>query len=119
MKRLNVLLLNSPLRNKRNVGLAHGSADRLGVIAIVLLPSYKWLHKLPADYFHSMDNCLEFPYPAESARAGLDCNRTALQLSDYLEKLVSHDPPLDDEATATVYAMKLEHVLGDIDAENV
>ena len=46
VKRLDVLLLQSLLRHEPHVPLLYRGADRLGVIAVVLLPADEWLHVL-------------------------------------------------------------------------
>ena len=46
MQSLDVLLLNGLLRHQRDVCLARSSADRLGVIAVILLPTHEELHIL-------------------------------------------------------------------------
>lgn len=41
MQSLNILLLDALLRDKWNMWLARGYTDRLGVIAVVLLPAHE------------------------------------------------------------------------------
>lgn len=49
MQRLDVLLLNRLLQNEGNVRLTGCHTDRLGVIAVILLPAHERLHILQAD----------------------------------------------------------------------
>ena len=94
MQGLDVLLLDRLLWDERNVRLACGGADRLSVVAVVLLPPHKGLNILRADDLHPVAKCLKLTSPAERAGAGFDHDRAALDLRDNVEKLIAHHPPL-------------------------
>ena len=61
-------------------GLARGRADRLGVVAVVLLSADEWLHILRAYDLHLMPQRFELTRPIKCARAGFedDCARINL-----------------------------------------
>ena len=119
MERLNILLLNGLLRNKGNVRLSSSGADRLGVVAVVLLPTHERLHILRADDLHVMPERLELPSPVECACAGLKHNCALVDLRSHFKKLIAHHFALQNDATVAVHAMELENVLGDINAEGL
>src|ERR1700756_523394 len=83
MQCLDVLLRDRLLRDKRDVRLPCGYADRLRVIAVILLPAHKRFHILRANNFNLMPNCLKFTCPVERARAGLDDNGARTNLRNY------------------------------------
>ncbi len=62
---------------------------------------------------------LELARPVKSSRAGLDDHRTPVDLCQDLQKLIAHDPALENDAAIAVDAVELEDVLGDIDAEDL
>ena len=59
MQSLNILLLDGLLRNQGNVWLTRSSADRLSVVAVILLSANKRLRVLRADNLHLVAECLE------------------------------------------------------------
>ena len=87
------------------MGLACPCADRLGIIAIVLLATEERLHILWADDLHLMPKFLELTRPAERPGASFDNGRTPIDLSKNGEQLITHDPPLQDDTTAPIDAM--------------
>jgi hypothetical protein len=42
-----------------------------------------------------------------------------INLRDHPKQLVTHDPTLEDHAAISVYAVELEDIFGDVDAEDV
>jgi len=68
MQRLNVLLLDRLLRHERNMWLARRRADRLGVIAIVLLTTHERLHILWADDLHLVAERFKLAGPEKRRR---------------------------------------------------
>jgi hypothetical protein len=93
--------------------------DRRGVVAVVLLSAHERLHVLRADDLHPVPERLELALPVECARAGFDDDRASVDLREDREELVAHHPALQDDAAVAVHAVELEHVLGDIDAEDL
>src|SRR5258708_1160903 len=61
--RLDVLLFEGLLRHEPHVTLLYRGADRLGVIAVVLLPADEWLHVLRGHYLNRVTELLELPLP--------------------------------------------------------
>ena len=99
--------------------LTRGRTDRLGVVAIILLPAHERLHVLRADDLHLMPEGLELACPIKDSRAGFDNHRTPVDLCKDLQKLITHDPALESNVAIAVDAVKLKHALGDIDAEGL
>src|SRR5215471_3039880 len=91
---LDILLLDSLLRNERNMRLARRCDDCFRVIAIVLLPPHKWLHVLRADNLHLVSQCLEPSGPVEGSGAGLDRDRAGWDYSHGADQLLAHDASL-------------------------
>jgi hypothetical protein len=56
---------------------------------------------------------------SKGASAGFDGDGTGFDLRHDLQKLVRHDPALEDHASAAVDAMKLKDVLGEVDTEGL
>jgi len=119
MQRLDVLLRDRLLRDKRNVRLPCGYADRLRVIAVILLPAHKRLYILGADHLDPMAERLKLMRPVERARAGLDDNGARTNLRQDSKELIPHHPTLQNDTTVPVDAMELKNVLGDINAEGL
>ena len=63
MERLDVLLFERLLRHEPHVPLLYSRADRLGVVGIVLLPAYEWLHGMRRHDLHRVTELLELPLP--------------------------------------------------------
>ena len=68
VQRLDVLLLDRFLWNEAHMGLAGGGADRLGIVAIVLLPTHEGLHVLWTDDPYPVPKLLELPLPVGCSR---------------------------------------------------
>jgi hypothetical protein len=66
-----------------------------------------------------MAESFELTRPAESAGAGFDNDRATANLCKDFEELVTHDPALQNHIAVPVHAVKLEYILGDIDAEGL
>src|SRR6516225_2501270 len=98
MQRLDVLLLDRLLRDKRNVRLPRGYADRVCVIAVILLPAHKRLYILGADNLDPMPERLKLTRPVERARAGLDDNGAWMNLRQHSKELITHHPTLQNDA---------------------
>jgi len=119
MQRLDVLLLDRLLRDKRDVRLPCSYTDRLRVIAVILLPAHKRLYILGADHLDPMAERLKLMRPVERARAGLDDNGARTNLRQDSKELIPHHPTLQNDTTVPVDAMELKNVLGDINAEGL
>jgi hypothetical protein len=63
---LDVLLRDCLLRNEGNVRLACRCADRLGIVAVILLPSHKRFDVLRANDLDLVAERFKFTGPAES-----------------------------------------------------
>jgi hypothetical protein len=101
------------------VRLARRRANRLSVIAVVLLPAHERLHILGANDLHLMPKRFELTRPVECSRAGFDDHCAWIDLRQNREKLIAHHPALHDDAAIAVDAMELEHVFRDVDAEGL
>ncbi len=119
MQRLDVLLLDGLLRDEGNVRLTRGRADRLGVVAVVLLSTHERLHVLRADDLHLVPERLELALPIKCARAGFYDDHASVDLREDREELIARHPALQNNPAVAVHAMELEHVLGEIDAEGL
>jgi hypothetical protein len=104
------------LLDERNARLPRCRADRLGVIAAVLLPAHKRLHVSRADDLRLMPKCFELTCPIECSHAGFNDDGAAFDLRQRHEKLIAHHPALQDDATIPVDAMELEYILRDVHA---
>lgn len=99
MQGLDVLLLDALLGDEGDMRLAGGRADRLRIVAIVLLPPHKGLHILRADYFDLMPKRFELPRPVERARARFQDDRTAIDPRHRRKKFVAHHPASQNDMT--------------------
>src|SRR5712672_783372 len=119
VERLDVLLFEGLLRHEPHVPLLYRSADRLCVIAVVLLPAYEWLHVLRGHDLHGVTELLELPLPIECTGRGFDADEARLQFAKDLEQLLAADPTDQDRASLTVDTVELEDILCQVDTENV
>jgi Homeodomain-like domain len=119
MQRLDVLLLNGLFQDESNVRLARCRANRLSVVAVVLLTPHEGLHILRAYDLHLMPKRFELARPVECSRAGFNDNGAAFDLRRHRDKLIAHHSALQDNAAIAVDAVELEHVLRDVDAEGL
>jgi hypothetical protein len=119
MQCLNVLLLNRFLGNEGNVGLPGCGADRLSIIAVVLLSAHKRLHVLRADDFYLVPERFEFPCPVKRARACFHDNDTGRNPGHDIKQLIAHHAPFQNSATIPIDAVQLENLLGDIDTNHM
>lgn len=67
------------------------------------------------DDLHPVAECFKLACP-EGVRASLNREGAALDLCEDHQKLIAHDPALQDDVAARVNTMQLEHGLGDVDA---
>jgi hypothetical protein len=67
MQRLDILLLDRFLRHEAHVGLPGRRADRLGIVAVVLLTHRERLDVLRADDLDRVPKALELALPIEGA----------------------------------------------------
>jgi hypothetical protein len=88
--------------------LLYRSADRLGVIAVVLLSADEWLHVLRGYDLHGVTELLELPLPIECAGGGFDADEARLQFAKDLEQLFAADPPHQNRASPAVDTMQRE-----------
>ena len=119
VQRLHILLLYALLGHQRNVGLAHGRADRLGIVAVVLLPAHERFHILRADDLHLVAKGFKLARPAEGARAGLDRDRTRFDAGKHSQQLIAHDPAFENRIAFAIRAMELKYVLRQVDTEDI
>jgi hypothetical protein len=118
VKRLDILLLEGLLWDKLDMRLTRGCADRLSVIAVVLLTAHKGLNILRTDDLDPLAKRLELPRPAEGSRTGFNNDGAGLNLSENFEKQIAHHPAFQHHTTTAIHTVKLEHVLSDIKAED-
>jgi hypothetical protein len=116
---LDVLLRDGLLWDEGDMRLTRGHTDCLGVVAIILLSAYERLHVLWADDLHPMPERFKLARPVKGSRTCFDNHRTPVDLCQDLQKLIAHDPALENDAAIAVDAVELEYVLGDIDAEGL
>jgi hypothetical protein len=76
------------------VRLVCSSADRLGIIAVILRPSHKRLDILRADDPDPMVKSFKFSRAVKSTRARFDRYRAAIKPRHNLWKLITHHPTL-------------------------
>ena len=119
MQGLDILLFDGLLRNKGNMRLTGCGADRFSVVAVILLPTHERLHILRADQLHFVSERFEFACPVECSRAGFEDDRAPINLREDLDELIAHHSALQHDVAAAVYAVELEYVLCDIDAEDL
>src|SRR5271155_581333 len=89
---LDVLLFEGLLRHEPHVPLLYRSADRLCVIAVVLLPADEWLHILRSHDLHRVTELLELPLPKERTGGGFDADEARRQFAKDLEQLLPANP---------------------------
>jgi len=58
------------------------------------------------------------PLPVKGTRASFDPDQAWWNSLCHLQQLIAHHASSQDNLTIGVYAMKLEHILGDIDSQN-
>jgi hypothetical protein len=87
--------------------------------AIVLLPAHERLHILRTDDLDLMAERFELPRPAKRASASFDHDHASVNLCKDFEKLVTHDPALQNHIAALIDAVQLKYVIGDIDTERL
>jgi hypothetical protein len=88
MQRLDVLLLNGLFQDESNVRLARCRANRLSVVAVVLLTPHEGLHILRAYDLHLMPKRFELARPVECSRAGFNDNGAAFDLRHRIPDVV-------------------------------
>ena len=101
----------------RHVALLYGGADRLGVVGIVLLPAYEWLHVLRRHDLHGVTELLELPLPIECARGSFDADEARLQFANHPQQQLAADPTYQYRASLAVDVVQLENILRQVDTE--
>jgi hypothetical protein len=116
---LDVLLRDRLERHEAHAGPLHGLADRLGVVAVVLVAADEGLHELRADDPHHVPGPLELPRPVEGARAGFDADRAARQRRDEGQELIAPQTLAEHRPPGRVHPVQLEQVLRQVDAQHL
>jgi hypothetical protein len=78
---------------------------RLGVVGIVLLPTYEWLHILRCHDLHGVTELLELPLPIERAGRSFNTDEARLQFAKDLQQLIAADPTRQARAFLAVNAV--------------
>jgi hypothetical protein len=78
----------------------------------------KGLHVLGRDEPHLVAEGLQLPRPVVRARAGLDADQAGRQPGEERGDLAAPQPPAQDAAARGVGAVRLEDVLGDVEADD-
>jgi hypothetical protein len=115
---LDVLLDDRFLRHEAHVWLLNGNAYRLGIVAVIFLALQERLHILWRDNLHSVPLSLKMPLPVKGTRASFDADQARWHSLGHLQQLIAHHAPSQGNLTIGAHAMKLEHVLGDINSQN-
>lgn len=115
---LDVLLDDRFLRHEAHMRLLNGNADCLGIVAVILLAFHEGLHILRSEDLDRVTLGLKMPLPVKGTRASFDPDQAWWNSLSHLQQLIAHHASSQDNLAFGVYAMKLEHVLGDINSQN-
>ena len=110
------LLLLALHRNKAHVRTLRCLADRLGIGNIILLPLHERLHIGRGDQPNIMANPHQFARPVVCAAASLQRHQASGLILKEPQHLPARYPAAEQLLTSRVCAMRLKHILCDIQA---
>jgi hypothetical protein len=117
VERLDILLFDRLLWHEPHIRLAKRSANRLGVITVVLLVLDERLHVLRRNDLNLVSKRLEPALPKVRPGAGLDADSARLKRGYNLQESFTPDAPLQYAISVGIGAPELEYVLGQVDPQ--
>jgi hypothetical protein len=111
VQHLNILLFDRALRYEPHVWLLDRDADRLGIVAVILLVTPERLHILRTYDPQCVAVPLKLPRPEVCAVASLYPNHAGLDPSDHLDEPLALNPTPQADLPKFIDTMQLKHIL--------